>query len=192
MCVIACVCLSVLFICLCNSWASDKLDVFGDLVGLSALDLPNDDYDENTEASSTTCRDSSLNSNSLAVPMSASRNSFSSFIFESQGISVVNTHDQCPQGDQVTGKLQLSSQESLTVYSRLNNSSPLTCGPPVGSTRYDTLAALQQRDKYPVLRELEVAVIFKKANSNIINLAAVETELKEVLARVSSAAITAR
>ncbi|XP_065194453.1 uncharacterized protein LOC135825757 [Sycon ciliatum] len=116
--------------------------------------------------------------------------SLSTFLLHNQGLSVVDSSGTYfPRN----GKLLLNGlsttdsnadeagSQTMPVYSQLNLSNPLTCGPPVSSTRYDSLQALKHRDEYPVLQELEVAVIFKKMNSNIINLTAVEIDLQEAL-----------
>lgn len=165
-----------------SNWASEQHSTFGD----SLLVNPEDEDAEGEEGDVVEEKKTSAPRNTAGG--STNTKGESSFLLQNRGMSLVKGRsEQYIHGSGIlVDGLLTNNDESATVYSRLNASSPLTCSPPVSSTRYDTLKALRNRDMYPVLRELEVAVIFKKANSNIINLTAVEIDLKHAIAAVST------
>ena len=79
------------------------------------------------------------------------------------------------------------------IYSSLNSSSltkndnpdPLHCGKHANKTDYDHLAGIAERWKHPDMPEPEVALIFKRAESDHVDMKELEKSLREAIKAVS-------
>ena len=69
---------------------------------------------------------------------------------------------------------------------RNDNPDPLHCGKHANKTDYDHLAGITERWKHPDMPEPEVALIFKRAESDHVDMKELEKSLREAIKAVST------